>query len=225
MQTTQHYQCSVGKFLDYSLSGGAPPAPGMAQLYIRDVPADYRGTAGLCIDDRSKMVCLNEKVRDEPCIPATRDIGNFSCNFATSEICYIPDVEDACNNMCQNGSTCKPDGTCDCSTAVDVAHDCYGYYGDGDTSSGVRQINLQYSGKYCDVAPAGLPYGFVTDFHSTNHGQCFSNHKDYTNGQNGQCAPGLLHLQCTGDYAGNMQSHICADANYYNNHGGLCGQR
>lgn len=224
MPNTQHYQCSVGKFIDYSKSALTPPAPGMAQLYIRDVPADYRGTAGLCIDDRSKMVCLNEMVSDEPCVPATRDIGNFSCNFSTSEICYIPDVEDACQNMCQNGSTCRPNGTCDCSTAFDTAHDCIGYYNDNDTTSGTREVRIPYSGKYCEVPPAGLPEGFVTDFHSENHGQCFSNHKDYTNGQNGGCAPDMRHQACTGDYAGHVAGNVCFPV-MGRYPGGLCGQR
>ena len=221
MPNTQHYQCSVGKYLDYSHTGGAPPAPDMARLYIRDVPADYRGTAGLCNDDRSKMVCLNEKQSEEPCVPATRDVGNFSCQFSTDEICYIPDVEDACYNMCQNGATCLSDGTCDCSTAFDTARDCFGYYYEGTTYSGIRDIRIPYSGKYCDVPPAGLPNMFVTDFHNPDHGQCFSTHKDYTNGQNGGCAPGLYHRPCTGDYHGPIQANICTDQDFLR---GGCGQ-
>ena len=130
-----------------------------------------------------------------------------------------------CPLPCSNGGVCKFDvndePVCDCSMAFDTARDCFGYYDEGTTYSGIRDIRIPYSGKFCEVPPAGLPNWFVTDFHNPDHGQCFSTHKDYTNGQNGGCAPGLRHQPCTGDYHGPIQANICTDQDFLR---GGCGQ-
>lgn len=112
-----------------------------------------------------------------------------------------------------NGGVCKFDANdepfCDCSAAVDVAYDCYRYTSDADVG-GFRPINLPHTGALCEIPPAGLPAGFVTDMRVGDHGQCLSTHKDYTNGQNGGCAPGLFHAGC---YGAPSTAHVCVAKN------------
>jgi len=136
-----------------------------------------------------------------------RDPNETICKDTNAAVCRF------CPLDC-NGGVCKFDvndeAFCDCSTAVDVANDCYQYTSDPDVA-GFRPFNLPRTGVMCEDPPAGLPAGFVTDLKVGDHGQCFSTHKDYTNGQNGGCAPGLFHVGCANTGWGDAKTgHVCA---------------
>lgn len=171
--------CSTGGYVPYSMSG-QQRADGAQVLYVNPastIPFDFKGSTVQCSDGNNNryVVALNKSADGVDSIPVTEDYGRFSCAVldqnvgAEMQICKLPEIwdsnVDACNNFCKNGSTCMPDGTCDCSTAVGPrVQDCWGTVRDAgplDLDQDTHWHNLIPTGKYCDVMQ--LPRGFVRE--------------------------------------------------------------
>jgi len=168
--------CSTGGYVPYSTSG-QQREDGAQVLYVNPastIPFDFKASTVQCSDANNNkyVVALNNSANGADSIPVTEDYGRFSCAIldqnggAEKQICKLPEIWDSnvdvCNNFCQNGSTCMPDGTCDCSTAVGPrVQDCWGTSNTTGPTADSHWHNLVPTGKYCDVMQ--LPRGFVRD--------------------------------------------------------------
>jgi hypothetical protein len=167
--------CTNG-YVPYSTSG-QQRKDGAQVLYVNPastIPFDFKSSTVQCSDANNNryVVALNKSADGVDSIPVTEDYGKFSCAVlnqnvgAEMQICKLPEIWDSnvdvCNNFCKNGSTCMPDGTCDCSTAVGPrVQDCWGTAKSTGPTTDSHWHNLIPTGKYCDVMQ--LPRGFVKD--------------------------------------------------------------
>jgi len=115
-----------------------------------------------------------------------------------------------CTLDCGSHGTCAFDSDgnqfCDCETVI--TRDCYG--ASNDNSSTTREFPLKYTGAVCQFPPAGLPRGFVLNFHQGSHGHCAA---ETPPGM--ACAPGLYGLKCAGS---DIIASVCGVLNSTDDH-------
>ena len=144
--------------------------------------------------------------------------GNYqplaSCTNDHNTACTEP----LCNPPCQNGGICeyndKLQPVCNCNSASITLKDCYGYYLDGpDGSVGPdsKTYTIPYTGDHCQTI-LGLPDGYVTDFKSKYHSQCFSNHPNFTGGLEPPCQN--YHVTCDTDDSEVQAANVCSSTPY-----------
>ena len=127
--------------------------------------------------------------------------------------------------ICHNNGKNNPDGSCDCSTAVETLTDCshsggignntynsYSGYGSGsDGRPGGKNFNVQYTGEACEI-PGKLPDNFVKWF---NHNV----DNDPALGKNCQ-----VNRDCLGDTTQCVEHKFnCRYNDFCSNNGTICG--
>lgn len=201
------------------------------QNLVGCIPNSLGKGSGSCYDDSGNIISGYKACTETECKPVIYD-NSFplnQCNYAyvTIEGNYQPlasctndhstaCTEPLCDPPCQNGGICELNASlqpvCNCNSASITLKDCYGFYGgeDGETfNNGPNSQNftIRFTGDQCQNVP-GLPDGFVTDFKSKAHGQCFSNHPANLTGTNPPCQN--YHIECVNTdtmYAAN----VCAE--------------
>jgi len=162
---------------------------------------------GSCYDSSGNIVNGYKACTEAQCKPVIYDssfpLNQCNSGYVTIEGNYQPNAtctdnhntacsEPLCDPPCQNGGICeyndKLQPVCNCNPTALTLKDCNGYYGDSDSSSGPNSqtFTISYTGDQCQNVP-GLPDGYVTDFRSKAHGQCFSNHPGNLTGTNPPC--------------------------------------
>jgi len=126
--------------------------------------------------------------------------------------------------ICHNKGTNNPDGSCNCSTAVETLTDCShsggignntynSYNGSGSGSDGRPggiNFNVQFTGEACEI-PAKLPDNFVKWFnHNVNN--------DPALGKNCQ-----VNRDCLGDTTQCVENNYICQDDFCSNNGTICG--